>query len=250
MACVECVATFFSNPINMVLTVGPLLVSAILLLVFKLSKGLSFKKKLGLIYAHIFTLVFPFVFYLLFKGCEQVMSSCSQADKTISLLLITGGISLAIGLSVTPLLFIRRHMRNAVRDRNVNLNSCIKKYSAILGIKAPSIYLINDAKPLAFSVKYFKASVFLSIGLVELLSRKEVEAVLLHELAHIKNRSSMLKWSINLLKLVSPLARFTTFHHELTKEELKADSFAIQTQRSDKFIISAKSKINQFYQYQ
>jgi Zn-dependent protease with chaperone function len=224
-----------------------ILISLIIFGILKKHKGLSMKKRLSLIYLHIFTLVFPLVFYLLFKGCQRIIYSCNKIEQVAYLLLLTAGASSSIGLMSAPFIFLNRYKKISTRIEGSYLSELIRRHSSRLHIKSPYLYLMDTAKPFTFSLRYKKASIFLSIGLMELLNKKEVEAVLLHELSHIKNKSSLYKLSINLFRFISPLAKFTTFHKELDEEELKADKFAIKIQGTAKYISSAKKKINQFY---
>ena len=82
--------------------------------------------------------------------------------------------------------------------------------------------------------------------LENLLSKKEIVAVLLHEIAHIKNRTSVFKIASFFTRIVSPLARFTTFSEELSKEESRADDFAFEIQKTYRHINSAKRKIDRY----
>jgi len=161
------------------------------------------------------------------------------------LLFLTGLIAAVLGLVIAPFLFIRKHLRNATEMKNNYLTKFLNKHSdKILGI-----YLLDMAKPIAFSTCNFKHRIFISVGILDLLTRKETEAVLLHELAHINNKSSLLKSSTFVLRLFSPLSSFSTFHNELSREEIKADKFAIKSQGTNRHLKTAKRKIDGFYLY-
>ena len=73
-----------------------------------------------------------------------------------------------------------------------------------------------------------------------------MKAVLLHELAHLKNKSSIAKYSDTLLRMFSPISLLLRFHHDNTMEEKRADNFVIEIQRTDKHLKSAKRKIDEF----
>ena len=104
---------------------------------------------------------------------------------------------------------------------------------------------MDKAKPIACSFKSFRSAIFVSVGMLDILSKKEIQAVLLHELAHIKQRSSVLKFSSFLMNVLSPLSLLARFHHDTSKEEREADKFAIRVQRTSKYINSAKKKISE-----
>ena len=82
--------------------------------------------------------------------------------------------------------------------------------------------------------------------MTEILSKKELQAVLLHELAHIKEKSSALKVSSTIMNIFSPFSRLAGFGNNITKEEHKADSFVVKTQKTSKYLQAAKSKIGEF----
>tara|TARA_Y100000310_G_scaffold345545_1_gene466315 strand:+ start:515 stop:1288 length:774 start_codon:yes stop_codon:yes gene_type:complete len=252
MACSECMVSFFYDPFKMGLVIVSLLLSLGLFIVLKKYKQLSFKKKLGIMYAHMFTLIFPFVFFALFQGCQAMFNNCSQLGKILTMLGITALISLVFGVFLGPLIYIKRFEKKSIKTDNAAkhwIHNFVKKHAIKLKIENPQIQILNEAKPQAFSIKYVKSQIFITLGLIDLLNRKEIEAVLLHELGHIKNRSSLYKFSVNLFKLVSPLASFSTFHKELSKEEHLADAFAIHIQKTNKNIISAKRKMNAFFKF-
>src|SRR3989338_4604135 len=95
----------------------------------------------------------------------------------------------------------------------------VRKHSKKLRLKEPKIYAINKSKPLAFSFRSHKSAIFLSIGLTEILNKKELQAVLLHELAHVKEKSSALKVSNTIMSIFSPFSRLAGFHNNTGREE-------------------------------
>jgi beta-lactamase regulating signal transducer with metallopeptidase domain len=113
-----------------------------------------------------------------------------------------------------------------------------------LGIKSPKIYLVDKAEPVAFSFSNISPRIFITVGLTELLKPKELQAVLLHELGHIKHKSSFLKFTSALLRLFMPLSSFHSLHPELQREEKEADKVAVSIQGTDRYLLSAKEKIN------
>lgn len=148
------------------------------------------------------------------------------------------------GFFVLPYLYRMTHKSKEVTTKS--LISFIKKYSTIMGIKKlPKVYFIDTAKPIAHSFTNFKPSIFISVGMFETLGKKELQAVILHELHHIMARSSFLKFSTHFARFVSPIARFTVFEDELKEEEYNADNFAVMTQKTDRHLVSAKKKILQ-----
>ena len=59
------------------------------------------------------------------------------------------------------------------------------------GISAPKVFMISLEAPTAFSVGVFRRSIFISRGLVEVLTQEELRAVLAHEIFHIKHLDTL-----------------------------------------------------------
>jgi len=62
------------------------------------------------------------------------------------------------------------------------------------GIPAPKVYILNENSPNAFATGRSpkKGAVAVSAGLLQMLSRDELAGVIAHELAHIKNRDTLI----------------------------------------------------------
>lgn len=82
----------------------------------------------------------------------------------------------------------------------------VENMAMVARVPMPRIFIINDPSPNAFAtgLKPEKAAVAVTTGLLERLSREEVEGVIAHEVAHIKNYDVRL--STVTLALVSVIA--------------------------------------------
>jgi Zn-dependent protease with chaperone function len=207
---------------------------------------LSTRSKILLIYLHLSTLFFPFVLFGMNMTCGMLCMSCYEGIVSLVAysLLTTLGLSLVAGFVVIPTLFV---ISNRTREiTNHALARFVKKHAKRLNIKAPKLYILDKAEPVAFSFRSFKSAIFLSVGVLDILKDKEIKAIILHELAHISYRSSVLKLSNIILRLFSPFSLITRFHDDSGEEEKKADEFVTRTQKTDKHLLSAKKKID-FY---
>jgi Zn-dependent protease with chaperone function len=72
--------------------------------------------------------------------------------------------------------------------------------AAHFGRPAPTIHLIRQKAPLAFTTGLVRPKIYLSYGLLEVLSAEEVIAVLCHEWAHILRRDNLWNWAVRLLR--------------------------------------------------
>lgn len=90
------------------------------------------------------------------------------------------------------------------KEQNPELYNIVENLCIGAGLPVPKIYTINDTSPNAFATgrdpKH--AVVAVTTGLLEKLNRAELEAVIAHELSHIKN------FDIRLMTIVAVLVGF------------------------------------------
>jgi len=245
--CHECVIGFFQSPIKTGIVIISIALSLLFFFLLIIKKDLKLNKKIAYTYSHLFFLIFPFIFYFFFRGCETYFSYCNKLKPILIMIVLTTIFAFIMSLLIAPFLFMRRYLRKSYSSDDRFISNSINKYSEKLNIKKPTIYLFDSGKPIAFSFySKLKSKIFISIGLLELLKKKEIEAVLLHELVHIKNKSSLFKFSAYFFRFLSPLAMFVSMNKDLNKEERRVNKEVIRMQKKDKYINSAKRKISAF----
>jgi heat shock protein HtpX len=81
------------------------------------------------------------------------------------------------------------------------VHSKVERLSAIAGIAKPKLYLITDGLPRALAAGRGPrgSALALSTGLIAAASPAELEAVLAHELAHVRNRDVVVQTSVVVL---------------------------------------------------
>ncbi len=94
--------------------------------------------------------------------------------------------------------------RPASREEFFDLYTVTENLAITAGIPMPKLYVINDPAPNAFATgrNPEHATVAVTTGLLQTLSRVELEGVIAHELSHIKN------WDILLSTVVVVLVGF------------------------------------------
>lgn len=106
------------------------------------------------------------------------------------------------------------------KAREVNARDAPELVSIVHGLamKAqlpnPKIYLIENPQPNAFATgrNPENAAVAATTGLLKLLNRAEIEAVMAHELAHVKNRDTLtMTLTATIAGAISMLAQFGLF---------------------------------------
>lgn len=206
----------------------------------------STKSRVTLIYAHLSFLFFPFILYSVNLGCGAMCMSCYSniTHMVLYALPTTLLVSTLVGFVVIPVFYTFSNKKREIKTTWIV--NFVRRYSEKLNMRIPKLYAVDKAKPMAFSFRSFKSAIFMSVGLLDIMNINETKAVLLHEMAHIKQKSSIMKLSNSFLRVFSPLSILARFNHDSSKEEIMADDFAAKTQRTKRHLLSAKRKINEY----
>jgi len=114
-----------------------------------------------------------------------------------------GGMIVALGLAVamnvgsywfSDRIVLRMTGAEPLNPRQApDLHAMTRRLARNAGIPAPALYLIRDAQPNAFATgrNPERGVVAVNQGLLDLLSPEEIEAVIAHEIAHIKHRDTL-----------------------------------------------------------
>lgn len=86
------------------------------------------------------------------------------------------------------------HARPVTREVAPDLFDAVGRLATRAGLPMPAVYIIDTAQPNAFATGRDPqhAAVAVTAGLLQNLSRDEVEAVIAHELAHIQHRDTLI----------------------------------------------------------
>ena len=232
-----------NNQVNLFVLLFSIFLSILFFYLFKKSDKIN--KKFLYLYSGIAFIFAPLIFGAFNWHWHSMMSIFHCKPKQIMVLLpssILGAFS--FGFFVIPNIY--RKANSSIEVKSKRILDFVKIQSRKLGINVPRIYSINTAKPLAHSFTNIKPSIFVSVGMFELLTKKEINAVLLHELYHIKQRFSFSKFSTFFSKIFIPTPSFMSLITHLNKEENKADNYACRVQKTDRYILNAKKKIRKF----
>ena len=193
------------------------------------------KTKVWLLHAHLALFIAPFFLLAYALNCslslmQGLLAFCATIITKLLLVVIPLSVVLAflLGYYIMPWL-----VRKSLVARQT------LQFSNILPAHVRT-WIIDKAKPVAFSTQNH---IFLSVGILELLSPKQIEAVVLHELNHVLHKNSWTKVSAALAYWVSPLAHFSTQHS--SADEHRADCFAATTQGSWRHVCLARKKVQE-----
>jgi heat shock protein HtpX len=128
----------------------------------------------------------------------------------------------------------------------VELRESVRRLAGRAGIASPEVWLIDSGLPSAFTVQSnHRHSVAVSVGLLESLDDKEIEACIAHEISHFKNNDFTIRFLATLAK-VALFAKPLSYLIEpaiYRAREFLADSTAASLIGGPDALISALSKL-------
>jgi len=111
---------------------------------------------------------------------------------------------------------VLKHYHATPVDRNhaTGLYEIVERLTARAGLPMPALYIIPEDQPNAFATgrNYEHAAVAVTEGLLNLLTEEEVEAVIAHELSHIKHYDMLIGTvAATIAGAIAMLAQFGMF---------------------------------------
>jgi heat shock protein HtpX len=95
-----------------------------------------------------------------------------------------------------------------------NYYNMVKELAQNAQLPMPKVYVINESQPNAFATgrNPENAAVAATAGIMQILSERELRGVMAHELAHVKNRDTLISTiSATVAGAISALAQFGMF---------------------------------------
>lgn len=129
-------------------------------------------------------------------------------------LVIAGGMNLWAFWNSDKAVLARYNAQPVTRASAPDLHDIVSQLARNAGLPMPQVYIINEAQPNAFATgrNPENAAVAATTGLLNTLSREEIAAVMAHELAHVKNRDTLIMTvAATVGGAISMLAQFGMF---------------------------------------
>ena len=163
--------------------------------------------------------------------------------------LLAGGMALValggLGLGVARLILMARVVRRQALPTGPMLQAAADRLAARLGTAQPRLLVRACDRPLALTCGLWRPTVLLSSWMVEQLDRRELEAVLAHELAHAARHDYLVIWLATTLRdAFFYLPTSWVAYRQLQQEkELACDDLAIGVTRRPLGLASALAKV-------
>ncbi len=199
------------------------------------------------IIAAIFAKTLPLFAAKVIYYCKQLFSSTVfQIPHLLGIVIVSllvtalmlGILSFLIQLFKTNMLLKKLLLRRVIMPKRV------WKIIFPLGL-GNNVYLVNDKNLFSFCAGIVLPRIIITTGLVESLTNKELEAVFLHEQAHLQSRDPL---KIILGKTLASMFFFLPIFSQLNRNmnatnEILADRFVLNSQRGTIYLRGALKKI-------
>lgn len=176
--------------------------------------------------------------------CQSIINSFSIPKSHFLGMLPFILLSLFALIACIKLLFllirVRILKRNVVHKRLKKLSLLLHKHKLI-----DTTYLINSKKHFAFCLGIKNPKIYISTGMVTLLSVKELEIVLLHEKYHMDNNDTLTTLVASIGESLLPFFPILSdlLYNYRIEREIRADAKAIETLGIKKPLLSALKKL-------
>ncbi len=151
----------------------------------------------------------------------------------------------ALGLSLLRITLMGRVVARRGVQASPAIQSLADDLAERLGAVRPRVRLYAYDRPLAFTSGLFRPTVLLSAWMVEHLDRRELEAVLAHELEHVARRDYLVVWLATMLRdaffyIPTSWTAYRQLQHE---KELACDDVVVATTHRPLALASALAKV-------
>ncbi len=227
-----CPPAFFADAFRLSVTVLFGVVAAFAF--YSIARGTSIRSKIRWSYVGVFSILFIITYFAFSMTCHQEIPICTEQAFLYSIPLALIG-SLFFGYVILPHIYLAwQNVRPAP--------------ALIHFLPSPvPIYIADNGKPFACSYGGLKKWIVISQGMIEILTKKELAAVVLHEYGHIIRHSSFYSLSGSLYRNIPFLQSFFDKNLLEDQEERFADSYAARLQGTKRHVLSAKKKLDCYF---
>lgn len=209
-------------------------------------------------FAGILTFLTVSHFFIVYKYFQILIHHsiyyCQEMVKALSLELPRDLGKVAFGLLVLASLFTLIRMLGTIYNiysfkKTLSKTKVRKEISLIYLLEKldlrEKVTIVNQKKPQAFCFGVFNPKIYISTGLLKLMSVNELEVILKHEKYHLENRDAFIMLLAALIESLFPffpiLSDFIKIY--VTDREVKADQFATREKAGKKSLSIVLKKL-------
>ncbi len=170
---------------------------------------MKWKSDRGLEARMMLTMILLAVLYLAFLAVLLSMNTSSTV-----IILFMGGFMFLQYFYSDKMILMSMGAKIVSESEEPELHQIVSRLCAIAGLPMPRIAIVNTSMPNAFATgrNQKNAVVAVTTGIMQQLNRSELEAVLAHELTHVKNRDMMVITIATFLSSIAQImVRFLPF---------------------------------------
>ena len=183
--------------------------------------------------------------HVLNQDCTLDTPAWDYTLDVIVLLLVGSNIVGALGLGLGRLVLMKRVMRQQEVIVDSGFQALVDRLAQQSGLPRLCLQLVRLDRPFALLYGIRRPTMLLSTWMIDHLDQHELEAVLVHELVHVRRRDYLLNWVALLLRdafFYLPTSRiaYRQLHHE---KELASDDLVAQSTKRPLALASALTKV-------
>ncbi len=188
-----------------------------------------------------------FIFETLFKKgiyfCLSILDVLFFSSSKFFVLVFVISFVFGLGVAIFELIRVLK-LKAQFKKRRREINGRLLVLIKSLNLK-DKVVLIDDKRPFAMVLGFFFPKIYISTGLIEVLGKEELEAVLYHEQAHLRFFDNLVRFILSFFVYALPfyiLAK-PIFEKFKAYQEIRADKYTVEKLRNKKPVVLALRKI-------
>jgi len=191
--------------------------------IFQISSDKKYKLAVGAILSGFVWFGLTFIYYFNSSSVSSIAffnQTINESNSILNVFLISASVAY-LSLLIFPSYrlfknweFVQRIKKHGLRKADLNYRLFVNKISAQLGITKKVFVYISELVTSPVTVGYLKPIVLLPVAALSNLSTQQVEAILLHELSHIRRYDYLVNF---LVSIITTFLYFNPFVKQFTR---------------------------------
>lgn len=183
-------------------------------------------------------------------SAQMALAGCPKfttADRIGTIVFLAGlaGVLGAAALRESLAISRTRRRLEAIADVESEIALRLPALAGVMGVAAPQVRILATERPIACVAGFIRPTLYVSRGMVSMLSERELDGLLAHELAHLRHHDNLLAWLdvilLRTFRFLPPLQ--AAWAASLAEREEFADAVAAQATRRPRALASALLKL-------